>query len=173
MTRRQQRGTNNGGKGSDFGRRLGERAPAQVQNTLDNWYTLHTRRRRRLNRGYLWNGGRDVRRTQVNNWTDNLSTHGRQQRRKRQLGLAHMYQYGDTGKVYGDMPLPVDEHDTLRHVGGNDNGIKTYANDKGMISMSSNLRVLQAGSASIFESNAEWQEYRWKENTYQTLLKKS
>jgi hypothetical protein len=47
-----------------------------------------------------------------------------------------MYQYGDTGKVYGDMPLPIDEDDTLRHVGGNANRIKTYANDKGVISMS-------------------------------------
>jgi hypothetical protein len=71
----------------------------------------------------------------------------------RQLGLAHMYQYGDTGEVYGDMPLPIDEHDTLRHVGGNANGIKPYANDKGMISMSSNLRGLQAGSVSIIEYN--------------------
>jgi hypothetical protein len=35
--------------------------------------------------------------------------------------------------------------------------------------MSSNLRGLQAGSASIIESNIEWQEYEWKENAYQTL----
>jgi hypothetical protein len=50
-----------------------------------------------------------------------------------------MYHYGDTGKVDGDMPLSINEHDTLRHVGGNANGIKLYANDKVMISMSSNL----------------------------------
>jgi hypothetical protein len=99
------------------------------------------------------------------------STHGRQQRSTRQLGLAHMYQYGDTGKVYGDMPLPIDEHDTLRHVGGNANRIKPYDNNKGVISMSSNLRGLQAGSVSIIESNVESQEYEWKENTYQTLRK--
>jgi hypothetical protein len=60
------------------------------------------------------------------------------------MGLSQMYQYGDTGKVYGYMTLPINEHDTLRHVGGNANGIKPYANDKGMISMSSNLRGLQA-----------------------------
>jgi hypothetical protein len=89
----------------------------------------------------------------------------------RQLGLAHMYQYGDTGKFYGDMPLPIDEHDTLIHVGGNANGIKTYGNDKGMISMSSNLRGLQAGLVSIIESNVEWQEYEWRENTNQMLRK--
>jgi hypothetical protein len=83
-----------------------------------------------------------------------------------------MYQYGYTGEVYSDMPLPIDEHDTLRHMGGNANGIKPYANEKGMISMSSNLRGLQAGSASIIESNVEWQEYEWRENTYQTLRKK-
>jgi hypothetical protein len=122
-----------------------ERDPAQVQTTLDKWYTVQTRRRRRLKRGYLRNGGRDVRRTQGNSGTHNRSTHGRQQRRTRQPVLAHMYQYGDTGKVYGDMPLPIDEHDTLRHVGGTVNGIKPYANDKCMISMSSNLRGLQAG----------------------------
>jgi hypothetical protein len=75
------------------------------------------------------------------------------------MGLSHMYQYGDTGKVYGDMPLPINEHDTLIHVGGNANGIKPYTNDKGMISMSSNLWGLQAGSVSIIKSNIEWQEY--------------
>jgi hypothetical protein len=42
------------------------------------------------------------------------------------MGLVHMYQYRDTGKVYGDMALPIDEYDTLRHVGGNANGIKPY-----------------------------------------------
>jgi hypothetical protein len=51
-----------------------------------------------------------------------------------------MYQYGDTGKVYGGMPLPIGEHDTLRHVGGNANRIKPYTNDKGMLSMSTNVR---------------------------------
>jgi hypothetical protein len=73
-----------------------------------------------------------------------------------QLVLAHiMYQYGDTGKVYGDMQLPIDEHDTLIHVGGNANGINLYANNKGMMSISSNLRELQAGLVSIIESNVE------------------
>jgi hypothetical protein len=75
------------------------------------------------------------------------------------MGLSHMYQYGDTGKVYGYKPLPIDEDDTLRHVGGNADRIKPYPNDKGMISMSSNLRGLQAGSVSIIKSNVEWQEY--------------
>jgi hypothetical protein len=88
------------------------------------------------------------------------------------MGLAHMYQYRDTGKVYGDMTLPIDEHDTLRNVGENKNGIKPYRYDKGMISMSSNLRGLQAGSVSIIEFKAEWKEYEWRENTYQTLQKK-
>jgi hypothetical protein len=37
--------------------------------------------------------------------------------------------------------------------------------------MSSNLWGLQAGSVSIIESNVEWQEYEWRENTYQTLRK--
>jgi hypothetical protein len=69
------------------------------------------------------------------------------------------------------MPLPIDEHDTLRHVGGNENGIKPYHNDKGMISMSSNLRGFQAGSVSIIKSNVEWQEYEWRENTCQTIRK--
>jgi hypothetical protein len=57
-------------------------------------------------------------------------------------------------------------------VGGNANGIKPYTNDKGMISMSSNLRGLQAEPVGIIESNVKWQEYEWRENTYQTLLKK-
>jgi hypothetical protein len=61
------------------------------------------------------------------------------------MGLSHMFQYGDTGKVYGDIQLPIDEHYTLRHGGGNANGIKHYTNDTCMISMSSNLRGLQAG----------------------------
>jgi hypothetical protein len=86
---------------------IGERDPAQVQTTLDNWYTVQMRRRTRLKRGYLRNRGRDVRRTQGNNG---------QHRRTMELGLAHMYQYKDTGKIYGDIPLPIDEHDTLRHV---------------------------------------------------------
>jgi hypothetical protein len=87
------------------------------------------------------------------------------------MGLANMYQYGDTGKVYGDIPLPIHEHDTSRHVGGNANGIKPYTKNKGMLSMSSNLRGLQAGSVSIIESKVECQEYEWRENTYQTLRK--
>jgi hypothetical protein len=175
----------NRGTISDFGRRLdwvsyqemrqppttGEGDPAQAKTTLDNWYAVQTRRRRRLKRGNLRNGGRDVRRSQGNNETHNRPTGGRQQRRTRQMGLSHVHQYGDTRKVYGDMQLPKDEHDTLRHVGGNANWIKPYPNDKGMISMSSNLRGLQAGSVSIIESNVEWQEYEWRENTYQTLRK--
>jgi hypothetical protein len=44
-----------------------------------------------------------------------------------------MYQYNNSGKVYGDMPPPIDEHATLRHVGGNTNGIKPYPKDAGMI----------------------------------------
>jgi hypothetical protein len=56
-------------------------------------------------------------------------------------------------------------------VGGNANGIKPYPNDKGMISMSSNLRGLQAGLVSITESNVECQEYKWREKTYQLLWK--
>jgi hypothetical protein len=59
---------------------------------------------------------------------------------------------------------PIDEHAILRN-GGSANGIKPYPNDKGMISMNSNLRGLQAGSVNIIESNVEWQEYEWRENT--------
>jgi hypothetical protein len=55
------------------------------------------------------------------------------------------------------MPLPIDEHDKKRHAGGNASRIKPHANDKDMISMSSNLRGLQAGSVSIIEYNVEWQ----------------
>jgi hypothetical protein len=44
-------------------------------------------------------------------------------------------------------------------MGGNENGIKSYAKKKGMLSMSSNLRGLQAVLVSIIESNVEWQEY--------------
>jgi hypothetical protein len=65
-------------------------------------------------------------------------------------------------KVYGDMPLPIDGHAILRHLGGNANGIKTDSNDKGMVSTSSHLRDLQAESVSILESNIEWQEYEWR-----------
>jgi hypothetical protein len=82
-----------------------------------------------------------------------------------------MYQYGDTGKVYRDMPSPIDEHAILIHVGGNANGIKSYPKEKGMISMNSNLRGLQVGSVSIIKSNVEWREYEWRENAYKTLQK--
>jgi hypothetical protein len=80
-----------------------------------------------------------------------------------------MYQYTNSGKVYGDMPPPIDEHATLRHVGGNANGIKSYPKDARVISMSSNLKGLQVGSVRIVETNVEWQKYEWRENTYQTL----
>jgi hypothetical protein len=63
----------------------------------------------------------------------------------------------------------MDEHAILRHVGGNANGIKPYTNDKGMISMISNLRGLQAGSVSIVKTNVEWQKFEWRGNIYQTL----
>jgi hypothetical protein len=76
-------------------------------------------------------------------------------RRIQQVGLANMYQYNNTGEMYGDMPPPIDEHAILRHIGGNANGIKPYPNDEGMIAMKSNLRGLQAGLASIFETNVE------------------
>jgi hypothetical protein len=80
-----------------------------------------------------------------------------------------MYQYTNSGKIYGDMHPPIDEHTILRPIGGNANGIKPYPKDAGMISMSSNLRGLQAGSVSIGETNVEWQKYEWRVNTYQTL----
>jgi hypothetical protein len=82
-----------------------------------------------------------------------------------------MYHYSNSGKVYGDMPPPIGEHAIVRHVGGNANGIKPYPKDAGMISMSSNLRGLQAASVSIGETNVECQIYEWRENTYQTLRK--
>jgi hypothetical protein len=82
-----------------------------------------------------------------------------------------MYQYTNSGKKYGGMPRPIDEYAILRHVEGIANGIKPYPKDAGMISMSSNLRGLQAGSVSIGETNVEWQKYEWRENTYQTLRK--
>jgi hypothetical protein len=79
-----------------------------------------------------------------------------------------MYPHSKTVKVNRDMPPPIDEHTRLRD-GGGANRIKPYPNDKGMISMNSNLRGLQAGSVSIIESNVEWHEYEWRENTYQRL----
>jgi hypothetical protein len=82
-----------------------------------------------------------------------------------------MYQYTYSGKVYGDMPPPIDKHATLRHVGGNANVIRPYPKDAGMISVRSNLRGLQARLVSIGETNMEWQKYEWRENTYQTLRK--
>jgi hypothetical protein len=80
-----------------------------------------------------------------------------------------MYQYTNSGKVYGDMPPPIDERATLRHVGGNANGTRPYTKDAGMISMCSNLRGLQAGSVSIGYTSVEWQKCEWRGNTYQTL----
>jgi hypothetical protein len=74
-----------------------------------------------------------------------------------------MYQYTNSGKVYGDMPPPIDEHAILRHVGGNANGIKPYPKDAGMISMTRNLRGRHARSVSIGETNVGWQKYEWRE----------
>jgi hypothetical protein len=82
-----------------------------------------------------------------------------------------MDQYTNSGKVYGDMPPPIDEHAILRRVGGNANGIKPYPKYAGMILMSSNIRGLQDRSVSIGETNVEWQKYEWREKTYQTLRK--
>jgi hypothetical protein len=132
--------------------------PAQVQTTLDNWYTIQLRRCRRLKRGYQRNGGRDERRT-TNTGIYNRSNRGRQARYSQQLGLANMYQYTNSGKVYGDMPPPIYERATLRHVGGNANGSRPYPKDAGIISICSNLRGLQAGSVSSGETNVEWQKY--------------
>jgi hypothetical protein len=143
---------------------------AQVQTTLDNWYTVKLRQRRRLKRRYQRNGGRDERRT-TNTGTHSRSNRGRQTRYSRKLGLENMYQYIISGKIYGDMPPPIDKRATLRHVGGNANGIRPYPKDVGMISMCSNLRGMQAGSVSIGETNVEWQKYEWRENTHQALKK--
>jgi hypothetical protein len=112
--------------------------PDQVQATLDNWYTVQLRRRRRLKREYQRNGGRDERRATPTG-THNRSNTGRQTRYSRKLGLANMYQYTNSVKVNRDMPPPIDERATLRHVGGNANGIRPYPKDAGMISMCSNL----------------------------------
>jgi hypothetical protein len=144
--------------------------PAQVQTTLYNWYTVQLRRHRRLKRGYQRNGRRDDRRT-TNTGTLNRSNRGRKTRYSRQLGLTNMCQYTNSGKVYGNMPGPIDEHATLRLVGGNANEIRPYPKDAGMISMCSSLRGLQAGSVSIGETNVEWQKYEWLKNTHQTLRK--
>jgi hypothetical protein len=73
-----------------------------------------------------------------------------------------MYQYTNSGKVYGDMPQPIDERATLRHVGGNANGIRPYPKNAGTISMFSNLQGLQAGFVSIGETHVEWQKYEWR-----------
>jgi hypothetical protein len=142
----------------------------QVQTTLDNWYMVQLRQRRRLKTGFQRNGRRDERRT-TNTGTQNRSNRGRQMRYSRQLGLKIMYQYTNSGKVYGDMPPPIDERATLRHVGRNTNGIRPYPKDAGMISLCSNLRGLHAGSVRIGEAHVEWQKYEWWENTYQTLRK--
>jgi hypothetical protein len=144
-------------------------APAQVQTPLYNWYTFQLRRRRRLKSGYQRNGGRDGRRL-GNTGAQNRSNRGRQVRHSRQLALANMYQYNNSGKVFGDMPPPIDENAILRHIGGNANGVKPYLNDEGKISMISNLRGLQAGSVSIVEKNEEWQKFEWRGNIYEALL---
>jgi hypothetical protein len=125
-------------------------APAQVQTTLDNWYTVHCR----LKRGYQRSGGRDGRRL-GNTGAQHRSNRGIQVLHSRQLGLANKYQYNSSGKVFGDIPPPIDEHAILRNVEGNANGIKPYPNDEGMISMSSNLRELQDGSVGIVKINVE------------------
>jgi hypothetical protein len=59
-------------------------APAQVQTTLDNWYTIQLRRRRRLKMGFQRNGGRDGRRLS-NTGAQNRYNRGRQARHSRQL----------------------------------------------------------------------------------------
>jgi hypothetical protein len=145
-------------------------APAQVQTSLDNWYTAQLRRRRRLKRGYKRNGVRDGRRL-GNTGAQNPSNRRRQATHSQQLGLANMYQYNNSGKVFGDTPPPIDEHAILIHVGGNAHGIKPYPNDEEKISIRSNLRGPQAGSVSIIKTNVEWQKFEWKENIYQTLRK--
>jgi hypothetical protein len=68
-------------------------APAQVQTTLGNWYTVQLRRRCRLKRGHLRNGGRDGRRSQgkgdkyegLGNWDCQICTSTATQERYTEL----------------------------------------------------------------------------------------
>jgi hypothetical protein len=42
-----------------------------------------------------------------------------------------MYQYTNSGKVYGDIPPPIDARATLIHVGGNSKGLRTKVVSQG------------------------------------------
>jgi hypothetical protein len=67
--------------------------------------------------------------------------------------------------------MPVEEKYILQHVGGNVNGMIPINNDKGMTAMAGNLKVLQAGSLSMIETNVEWKNFQYRETTNQLLRK--
>jgi hypothetical protein len=132
-------------------------SPTQVQHTLDNWYGVQVRCRRRLKRGYQGHGGHgNIMSNGTGGWSI-ISARGRGTIRERHLGLSHFYNAATPNEGYGDRPMSIYETCILRHVGGNVNCMKPESNDKGMISMAGNLKgLLQAGSVSMIEMNVEW-----------------
>jgi hypothetical protein len=115
--------------------------PTQVQPTLENWYGVQVDRRRRLKRGNQRHE-RQVHNMNNGNRGNGRSARGRNAIREQAFGLSHFYAAITPIGGYGDRPMPIDEKCILRHVGGNVNGMIPINNDKGMMAMAVNLKVL-------------------------------
>jgi hypothetical protein len=130
------------------------RAPAastRTQSTLDSWYNVLVRRRRNLRRG----------RHQVSYNNHNTTQNSiKTPRCRTQLRLDDYIGYNESAQSWINAPVPINEDETFRLVGGNANGIKPYGYLAKFIPIVERLKSLQAGSVLLNETKVEW--HRWE-----------
>jgi hypothetical protein len=107
---------------------------------LDNWYTNHIHRRRHLVRSYQ---------SHKNDFPTQLAT-SNQTNQSHQLTLNDYMDYEEIA-AFVSCPGPINTDETLRLVGGNVAGVKSFVNNDKLGSDAVTLIHLQAGSAHKYE----------------------
>jgi hypothetical protein len=115
--------------------------------TLNIWYAIQTRRRRRIHRNIQPNvicnvNNKPRRGTTESSLSDQDSLNNNHR----------SYKFSNGKTVWGHSPEPIDERSVYRHYGGNINGIKPFGEHLDLISGIKNLRNLQAGGLSLIET---------------------
>jgi hypothetical protein len=81
------------------------------------------------------------------------------------------YKFENGKTIWGDSPKAIKERSIYRHYGGNINGLKPFGEHPDLISGLKELRRLQAGGISLIETNVEWENYDYRDNTEKLLRK--
>jgi hypothetical protein len=117
-----------------------------TQSTLDSWYNVQVRRHRNLRRGRKQVSYNNHNTTQNNTTTP---------RRRTQPRLDDYMGYNESAQSCINAPVPINEDETFRLVGGNANGTKPYVDLAKCIPIVERLKSLQAGNVLLNETNVE------------------